>query len=129
MLLVSIPLRPLNARTPMLMSKPIGYFADTTIAYYRLHGHPLHKEAVAEFWRHGTVSISNFVRGEYIRGYVIGLIELFSAIKEENSVENGILAFNAEMGTRRQFRMVANALQSTTSWLAGMEDWREVPKT
>jgi hypothetical protein len=38
------------------------------------------------------------VRGEYVRGYVIGLIELFFILKEERSVEDGIHLFTSKMG-------------------------------
>lgn len=76
----------------------------------------------------GTLAVSNFVRGEYIRGYVIGLMELYFVIKEEQSVENGIHLFNGEMGTRHP-RKVANAFQSATSWLGSLEDAKDVEKT
>jgi hypothetical protein len=72
--------------------------------------------------------MSNFVRGEYIRGFVTGLIDLFSAIKEEDSVNDGIHFFNANMATRAP-RKVANALHSAVVWLQGQEDSLEVHKT
>jgi hypothetical protein len=103
------------------------FFADTTVVYYVLHGHSLQKEAVRDAVRDGMIAVSNFVKGEYIRGYVIGLIDLYSAIKEEQSVEDGIHLFLADMGHHP--RKVANALQSTTTWLCGFEDWPVVDKT
>ena len=104
-----------------------AFFCDTTIVYFKLHGHSLHKGAVREVSRTRRLVISNFVRGEYIRGYVVGLIQLFSAIEEEHSVRDGITMFNAEMGNRP--RKLANALQSTGNWLSGHEDWENVEKT
>ena len=109
------------------MSNAKTYFADTTVVYYLLHGHSLQTAAVRNAARGGTIAVSNFVKGEYIRGYVIGLIDLYSAIKEEQSVEDGIHIFLADMG--RHPRKVANALQSTTGWLCGFEDSRIVDKT
>jgi hypothetical protein len=104
------------------------HYADTTAVYYRLHGHSLLKNAVTEAVGKGTLSISNFVRGEYIRGYVTGLIELFYAIKAEQSVPDGIHYFNAQMGTRHP-RKVANALQTAASWLGGLEESNDIEKT
>lgn len=110
-------------------SRQPGYFLDTTIVYYRLHSHSLLRAAVGQAASDGTMKLSVFVRGEYIRGYVIGLIELYFAIKAEESVEDGIQFFNAEMGKSRNLRKIANALQATSGWLCGFEDRREVPKT
>jgi hypothetical protein len=103
------------------------YFADTTIVYYKLHGHSLLKEAVREAVKSGTLTVSNFVRGEYIRGYITGLIDLYSVIKEEDSVEDGMHLFGAEVGSRP--RKLNNAFQSVAGWLCGFEDWQNVAKT
>jgi hypothetical protein len=109
-------------------SRPAAYFIDTTVVYYRLHSHSLLREAVRQAVGDRTMKLSVFVRGEYIRGYVIGLIELYFAIKAEASVEDGIQLFNAEMGKSRNLRKVANAFLATCGWLCGFEDWRDVPK-
>jgi len=58
------------------------------------------------------LAVSNFVRGEYIRGYLTGLIDLYSAIMEEQSVEDGIQVFAADAGNRP--RKLANAFTSAT---------------
>src|SRR5262249_5386480 len=97
--------------------------------YYRLHSHSLLREAVRQATGDGTMKLSVFVRGEYIRGYVIGLIELYFAIKAERSVEDGIQLFNAEMGKSRNLRKVANAFQAACGFLCGLDDWLAVPKT
>src|SRR6266404_1125018 len=110
------------------MSAPAkAFFADTTIVYYKLHSHPLLKEAVRSAVGKIPLLLSNFVRGEYIRGYITGLIDLCSSIKEEDSVEDGISVFNAKSGSRP--RKLANAFESAAAWLYGFEDWREVPLT
>lgn len=103
-----------------------AFFCDTTVVYYKLHGHSLQKQAVRQ--RSSLpLALSNFVRGEYIRGYISGLIELYFAIKAEGSVEDGITFFTNDAGRRP--RRLANGFQSTTSWLADHEDWRDVEKT
>jgi hypothetical protein len=109
------------------MSRADTYFADTTIVYYRLHSHVLLKQAVQEAVGQGKLAVSNFVRGEYIRGFVIGLIDLYSTIKEENAVEPGIQVFVARMGGHP--RKLSHALQSIAHWLCGLEEWQDVGKT
>ena len=69
--------------------------------------------------------LTRFVRGEYIRGYIAGLIDLYSAIKEERSVEDGIHVFTSLAGKRS----IANALIRVAQSLMGYEDWRDVHKT
>ena len=66
------------------MRKPTIYFADTTIVYYRLHGHQLLQPEVTDLVKDGVLCTSNFVKEE-IRGYITGLIELFCVIQEEDS--------------------------------------------
>ena len=107
--------------------RPHDFFCDTTILYFKLHGHSLHQQAVRQFAATGRLVLSNFVRGEYIRGYVVGLIELFFAIKEEASVRDGFAVFDADMGNRP--RKLAKAHRSTVDWLCGHEDWEDVDKT
>ena len=116
----------LKKRTPV-PRKTAAFFCDTTVLYFKLHGHSLHKAAVRNAAAAGRLVTSNFVRGEYIRGYVVGLIDLFFAIKEENSVPDGISVFSAEMGNRPQ--KLANAFQSTVRWLCDHEDWKNVERT
>ena len=71
--------------------------------------------------------ISNFVRGEFIRGYVKGLIELYMAIREEDSVEDGIEWYRELAG--RTPRRVADALGLTIQWFNGLEDNSDVETT
>src|SRR5258708_35772119 len=106
-----------------VMSKKDTYFADTTIVYYRLHSHSLLKQALSQATGGGLVVVSNFVRGEYLRGFVVGLIDLYATIKEENAVEDGIHVFTSQMGGHP--RRLGNALQSVTQWLCGLEDLAE----
>lgn len=110
-----------------MSSKQTFLFCDTTVIYYKLHGHPLHRQAISDMAGQSRLAVSAFVVGEYTRGYVIGLIELYFAIREEGSVQNGILIFNGEMGNRP--RRLANAFQSATGWLCGFVDWSDVQKT
>lgn len=105
------------------------YFADTTVVYYRLdHGHPRLKLAARNAAAGGQTVLSNFVRGEYIRGFITGLIELFFAIKQEDSVVNGMHWFSSNNGGFHP-RRLSNAWGSTSSWLCGFEDWQDVTKT
>ena len=104
------------------------YYCDTTIVYYRLHGHPLQAQAVAERKKHGRLFVSNFVRGEYIRGYIQSLLELYFAIRAEDDVENGIREFASESAIRP--RRLVNAFTSVTHWLSTcFEDSANVEST
>jgi hypothetical protein len=103
------------------------FFADTTVVYYRLHSHTLSAKATADAIGDRPVFVSNFVRGEYIRGFVCGLIDLYSAIKEEQSVRDGIHLFISEAG--RHPRKLANALLAVPVRIQGHEDWEEVDKS
>lgn len=103
-----------------------GYLADTTIVYYRLHNSAVFakvKEAIGT----GLITITNFVRGEYIRGYVIALTEMYATIKEENHVWNGIMLFLAE--EKLHPRKLFNAVSSFQAWILGHEDYEDVKKT
>jgi hypothetical protein len=104
------------------------FFCDTTVIYYMLLGSPLQKRALASRSATGRLTLSNFVIGEFIRGYVAGLIELYMAIKEEASVEEGIRLF-ADEKVRTNPRAVRNALLTTPRWLMGLDDPLSVPKT
>ena len=103
------------------------FFADTTVIYYRLHGHPLQEQAVRDAVGTDRLELTNFVRGEYIRGFIPGLIGLYSAIKEENSVPNGIQIFTSNMGGRP--RRLSNAFNAFAASLAEYEDWQDVSRT
>ncbi len=120
-------LTPWMIATRSQMNKTNTFFADTTVVYYRLHSHTLLQEAVKQAVANGDVVLNNFVRGEYIRGYVAGLIELFTVIQAEKSVSDGFHVFNAESSKRP--RKLANALQSTTVRFKGFEGSEDIKKT
>jgi hypothetical protein len=103
------------------------FFADTTVVYYLLHSHTLLRDRTAEIVNGNKVWVPRFVRGEYIRGYIAGLIELYYAIKEEKTVQDGIHTFNGDASRRP--RKLANAFGTTTGWLAGHTDCQIVHKT
>lgn len=101
------------------------YFCDTTIIYYRVLGQsPLIRE-LAKLSGERPLYISAFTRGEFIRGYIAGLICLYCAIQEENDVDRGLEAFTDEM--RNRPRRLADALRSTTQWLNLHEESSSVP--
>ncbi len=111
----------------MSKAKPKVFFADTTVAYYLLHAHSLLKQAVQDAVKDGVLSTTNFVRGEYLRGYVVGLIDLYSAIDLEDSVRDGIHVFVDDMGHHP--RRVGNALRAATDWLVIQEGSSDVQIT
>ncbi len=108
-------------------TRPDFLFCDTTVIYCKLHGHSLQQQAIRGFARNSRLMLSGFVVGEYIRGYVIGLIELYFAIKAESSVRDGIQVFRSDTGSRP--RRLGNAFQSTTDWLCGHADWEDTHRT
>ncbi len=99
-------------------------FCDTTIVYYRLHGHALLVDAILKAKGAGALVLSNFVRGEYIRGYIYGLTLLHAAVRSENSVHDGVEIFVAE--NRSKHRRIQNALTQTAEWLGGHDDSHDV---
>lgn len=103
------------------------FFCDTTIVYYRLHSHALVVQAIRDAVGARSTVLSNFVRGEYVRGYIYGMILLYSAIKAEESVQDGIRHFLAESMNRH--RRVQNALESTATWMIGHENSGDVDIT
>jgi hypothetical protein len=111
----------------MRMARSKTFFADTTIVYYRLHGHRLQAQTVRDAIGTDNLQISNFIRGEYIRGFIPGLIDLYSAIKEENSITSGIQVFTSDMGGRP--RRLANAFNAFAAALCDFEDWQDVQRT
>jgi hypothetical protein len=75
----------------------------------------------------GEFTVSNFVRGEYIRGFVSGLLELYFVIKHEGDVQAGFHVFSSEQSIRP--RRLVNALNSIPQWLCNHEDWMDADKT
>ena len=102
-------------------------FCDTSIIYYVLYGHSIRRAFIRDHKNGRALVISNFVRGEFIRGYVKGLIELYMAIREEDSVEDGIEWYRELAG--RTPRRVADALGLTIQWFNGLEDNSDVETT
>jgi hypothetical protein len=94
---------------------PLTLFADTTVVYYRLFGPPRQQAHVLQLAREHELVLTPFVKGEFIRGYLDGLIALYFTIKEENSVRHGMQVFAADEGLRP--RRLANAFTSTVDWL------------
>lgn len=112
---------------PPLKKRSRYCFCDTTIIYHRLHGHDLSKDAVRRLADGRALVLSNFTRGEYIRGYIAGLILLFFAIRAEKSVDNGIQVFLAENGRRP--RRIRNALEHATRGFQGQEASEDIEIT
>lgn len=103
------------------------FFCDTTIIYYRLHSHRLLRKAVLDARGSRALMISRFVRGEYIKGFVHGLIVLYTTIQAENDVHDGIQAFLNDNHHRP--RRVQNALTAATSWFQGFDESDDVRNT
>lgn len=98
-----------------------SYHCDTSVIYYWLHAHSLHQDEVSRHRTLGELRVPRFVVGEYIRGYIAGLLELYFSISESQSTGDGVHAFIS----RQQFRhrRIANALSSACNWLSsGFDD-------
>ncbi len=94
---------------------PLTLFVDTTVVYYRLFGPPRQQAYVQQLAREHELGLTLFVKGEFIRGYLEGLIALYCTIREENSVRSGMQLFAADEGLRP--RRLSNAFTSTIDWL------------
>jgi hypothetical protein len=95
-------------------------YCDTTIIYYELLGHDLQKLAIAEYRKGSELVISNFVRGEFIRGFISSLIEVYFCIKDEKSLHDGFAAYCAT--SSHQPRKIINHVISLSGWLMRQED-------
>jgi hypothetical protein len=102
------------------------YCIDTTVVYYLLHGPRRQQEAVRACRGQGDLVVTGFVRGEYIRGFIAGLIDLYFTIRAEADVKNGIHLFCA---AQRQPRRIQNAFISIGGFLTGHDDWEDVERT
>jgi hypothetical protein len=102
------------------------YCVDTTVVYYLLHGPRRQQEAVRACRGQGDLVVTGFVRGEYLRGFIAGLIDLYFTIRAEADVKNGIHLFCA---TQRHPRRIQNAFISIGGFLTGHEDWEDVERT
>jgi hypothetical protein len=100
-------------------------FADTTVVYYRLFGPPRQQAYVRQLTQEQDLGLTLFVKGEFIRGYLEGLLALYFTIKEENSVRGGMQLFAADEGLRP--RRLANAFTSTADWLNQHGEGDNVP--
>jgi hypothetical protein len=96
------------------------------VVYYLLHGPRRQREAARAFRGKGELVVTGFVRGEYVRGFVAGLIDLYFTIRAEADVRNGIHLFCA---AQRQPRRIHNAFISIGGFLTGHDDWEDVEKT
>jgi hypothetical protein len=104
------------------------YFCDTTILYYKLLGPPIHKAEVAARSVAGRLVLSGFVIGEFIRGYISGMLQLYMVIKEENDVREGCRVFADDAVTLNP-RGLRNAFQVIVEFLLRQEDCDTVEKT
>ncbi len=107
-------------------NQPTKYCIDTTVVYYLLHGPRRQQTAVRASRGKGDFVVTGFVRGEYIRGFVSGLIDLYFTIRAEADVQNGIHLYCAG---QRQPRRIQNAFISIGGFLTGHEDWEDVERT
>lgn len=103
------------------------FFCDTTIIYYKLHSHSLLRNAVQRARGSSPFMLSLFVRGEYVKGFLHGLVVLYTTIKAENNVDDGIQSFLSD--NHHNHRRVQNALTAATHWLRKLEDADDVDNT
>lgn len=114
-----------RAKPPIRANSP--FFCDTTIIYYRLHSHRLCRKAVLDARGSRLLKLSLFVRGEYIKGFIHGLIVLYTTIQAENHVDDGIQSFLNDNHHRP--RRVQNVLTGATTWLRGFDEAEDVQTT
>lgn len=86
----------MSKTAPSKKSRPRKYCLDTTVVYYLLHGPRRQQEAARAYRAVGDLAIMGCVRGEYIRGFLAGLIDLYFTIRAEADVKNGIYLFCAK---------------------------------
>ncbi len=101
-------------------------FVETSGVIYRRHGHSLQQSAVDEAVANGSPQVSLFIRMEYLRGFILNLIELYCLIKESSSVDDAMIDWAQKVKQERKLKVF---LLTMTSWLCGQPDWRDSQKS
>jgi hypothetical protein len=84
------------------------------------------KAAVQKAIADGFVEVSTFIRMEYLRGWVVNLIELYFLIKESDTVSDALIDWSQKYKQERKLKVFIQTIQG---WLLGHEDWQDKPKT
>lgn len=100
-------------------SKRGSFFLETSGVIYELHGHSLMQAAVREAVGEGLVQVSNFIRMEYLRGFILNLIELYFLIKESESVDDALIDWSQKVNQERKLKV---ALLTVSRWMVAHED-------
>lgn len=119
--------RPIVALAAHQKKPKDAVFCDTSIIFYKLHSHPLIRAEVLRLQGDKGLLLSNFARGEYVKGYIFGLLVLYTTIRTENHVEQGMQIFRAEHG--HQSRRIADAFEATAIFLMGHDNSGDVDAT
>lgn len=110
----------------MKKNKKVRVFLETSGVIYHRHGHSLQKSAVDQAIANTSPQVSLFIRMEYLRGFVLNLIELYFLIKESNSVDDAIIDWAQKIMQERKLKVF---LITMTQWLCGHSDWQDSLKS
>jgi len=101
-------------------------FLETSAVIYELHGHSLMQAAVRNATTDGRVEVSNFIRMEYLRGFVLNLIEFYFLLGESDSVEDAFIDWSQKINQDRKLKVI---LMTVHSWLVDQDDWQAKEKS
>ncbi len=102
-------------------------FIETSAAIWLLHGHSLQKQAVAKAIHNKNPWSSWFVRREYVSSFIIGLIELYFVIRDEETLDDALIRFSEQAGFRP--RKLQLAFRTIHLWLTSQDDFQAKGKT
>ncbi len=84
------------------------------------------QSAVAKVIGNDRVEVSRFVRMEYLRGFILNLIEFYFLIEASDSVSDAIIDWTQKVHQERKLKVV---LLTISGWLVGHEDWQAKDKS
>lgn len=74
----------------------------------------------------GRVEVSRFVRMEYLRGFILNLIEFYFLIEESETVSDALIEWSQKVHQERKLKVI---LATIHTWLADHEDWQAKDKS
>ncbi len=101
-------------------------FLETSGVIYHRHGDTRMRAAVLHAVSDGVLEVSNFIRMEYLRGFVVNLIELYFLIRESDSVSDALIDWSQKVRQERKLKVL---LLTMSGWLLGHEDWESQDKS
>jgi hypothetical protein len=99
---------------------------ETSAVIFQLHGHSLMQAAVTNAIDGGRVEVSWFVRMEYLRGFILNLIEFYFLMEDSECVSDALIEWSQKVRQERKLKIV---LMTISRWIVDQEDWQAKDKS